>query len=300
MPNWNQVLTEILDEQKTQGLSALDVVRRRYLHKLAERTGRNVIAYYSGFLQRPNMAGVEINDDDKNGFMLCVHELDRRKGLDLILHTPGGNIAATQSLVHYLREMFGRDIRALIPQIAMSAGTLIACSCKAIVMGKQSNLGPTDPQLSGFPAIAVRAQFDEAYDQIMADTRAANVWQPILAQLGPSFLKECDWAIDWARDFLESTLLENMLKDVPEAARCVKEIVAKMTGNDTKRHDRHYHYQECISFGLTIESLEADPGMQDDLLTVHHCFMHTLSIATCLKITENHLGRALIKNIVPA
>ena len=46
------------------------------------------------------------------------------RGLDLILHTPGGDMAATESLVDYLRAMFGTDICAFVPQLAMSAGTI--------------------------------------------------------------------------------------------------------------------------------------------------------------------------------
>lgn len=97
MPNWR----EILDEIKVTG-SAYDVVRRKYLARLSELTGRNVITYYSGWLQKPQVPGgavvFSINDADKNGFMTCVHRLDRKKGLDLILHTPGGDMAATESL----------------------------------------------------------------------------------------------------------------------------------------------------------------------------------------------------------
>ena len=128
-----------------------------------------MIAYYSGFLSKPRVAGTEINDDDKNGFMLCCHGIDRSKGLDLILHTPGGNLYATDSLIHYLREMFGYNIRAIIPQIAMSAGTMIATSCKSIMMGKHSNIGPVDPQINGLPAFAIKAQFEQAYDEIKID-----------------------------------------------------------------------------------------------------------------------------------
>ena len=46
--------------------------------------------------------------------MQAVYGLDKTKGLDLILHTPGGNTAATESIVHYLRAIFGTDIRACI------------------------------------------------------------------------------------------------------------------------------------------------------------------------------------------
>jgi len=93
MPNWNQLLNEV----KAAG-SMYDVVRRRYLSKIQEISGRNVIIYYSGWLQKRGINGAEINDEDKNGLMTVIHEMDRKLGLDLILHTPGGETAATESL----------------------------------------------------------------------------------------------------------------------------------------------------------------------------------------------------------
>src|SRR5713101_3291427 len=122
MPNWNEIFLEVQQAQ-FQAQQAPFVVRLKYLKKLQEKTGRNVIAYYSGWLSKPTMALSEINDEDKTGIMTTVHKLDRSLGLDIILHTPGGGIAATQSIVSYLQKMFGRDIRAFIPQLAMSAGT---------------------------------------------------------------------------------------------------------------------------------------------------------------------------------
>ena len=91
MASWQEIQQEIAKETSA---SPFDRVRRKYLKEIGEKTGRNVIAYYSGWLQKPNMPIadiVSINDDDKNGFMAAVHELDREKGLDLMLHTPGGN-----------------------------------------------------------------------------------------------------------------------------------------------------------------------------------------------------------------
>lgn len=75
MPNWNQLLDEI---NAAEGIH--DVIRRRYLKEVFEITGRNVIIYYSGWLQKENIAGIEINDEDKNGFMTVIHELDRSRG----------------------------------------------------------------------------------------------------------------------------------------------------------------------------------------------------------------------------
>src|SRR5580704_10568391 len=112
MAGWNEILSECSRE------SSYDIVRRKYLRELREKTRRNIIIYYSCWLQKPqlaNQAGVEltISDSDKNGFMAAIHELKREEGLDLLLHTPGGNMAATESLVAYLRNMFEGNIRAM-------------------------------------------------------------------------------------------------------------------------------------------------------------------------------------------
>ncbi len=183
MPNWNQVLKELTDLKaqtqatQSQAPSPIDQIRRSYLLQLSKHTGRNVIAYYSGWITRsPNTAELSIDDNDKNAFMATIHNLDRSLGLDLILHTPGGSLAAAESIVDYLRRMFGTDIRAFVPQLAMSAGTMIACSCKEIVMGKQSNLGPIDPQFSGVPAYGVLAEFKKAVDEVKNNPASIPMW----------------------------------------------------------------------------------------------------------------------------
>ncbi|MEM0374622.1 MAG: ATP-dependent Clp protease proteolytic subunit [Sulfolobaceae archaeon] len=67
------------------------------------------------------------------------------KEIAILLHSPGGQIEAVQSIVEYLRKKFDRVI-AIIPDAAMSAATLFALASDGIIMGKHSNLGPIDPQ----------------------------------------------------------------------------------------------------------------------------------------------------------
>lgn len=138
MPNWSSLLKEI-----NQLGSQYDILRRKYVKSLSNYTGRNTICYYSGWLQKPDIGPLlSVNDNDKNGLMTTINKLDESKGLDLILHTPGGDTAATESIVDYLWQKFDGNIRCFVPQMAMSAGTMIACSSKEIWMGKQSSLGP--------------------------------------------------------------------------------------------------------------------------------------------------------------
>ncbi len=166
--------------------SPFDVVRKKYISQMSEHTGRNVIAYYSGFLQKNTQSIshlISMTDDDKNGFMTAINGMDTSKGLDLLIHTPGGEIAALESLGQYLRAKFGTNIRAFVPMIAMSAGTMLACCANEIFMGKQSNIGPFDPQMGGIPAHGILEEVEKAKQEILAN--------PVLWHFGNSICKNC-------------------------------------------------------------------------------------------------------------
>lgn len=312
MPDWNDVLKEIqvtvaqhgqqaqLHSQAAQG--ALDTIRRKYLQALRDNTGRNVIAYYSGFLSKPDAPMLGITDEDKNGFMMAVHSIggqDRRRGLDLILHTPGGSIAATESLVDYLHRIFKNDIRAIIPQIAMSAGTMIACSCKEILMARHANLGPIDPQLGNLPAYGVKEEFERACKEVKEDNSRIPIWQSIIGRYGPTFLSQCENSIDWSKQFVEKELEHVMFDGEAQAKPKAKRIVRRLTDyRGNKTHARHIHFDELQAMGLKVSLIEDDQNLQDMVLTVHHCFMHSLMNTPAFKMIENHKGSAFVKQQV--
>lgn len=305
MPNWNTVINDLAvlkgQVQAAQALAAspIDQIRRHYVAEFSKHTGRNVIAYYYGWLARsPNTPDVSINDNDKNAFMATVHGLDRAKGLDLILHTPGGSIAATESIVDYLRRMFGNDIRAIVPQLAMSAGTMIACSCSEIVMGKQSNLGPIDPQLGNVPAYGVIDEFKKAIQEITKDPAAIPLWQTIIGKYHPTFIGQCEHAIEWAKTVVEQWLVSGMFEGQRNAAAKAKRVVKALSSPSLVRsHSRHIHIDACRKLGLNISEIETDPVFQDLILTVHHCFMQTFAESPiAVKIIENQMGVAMVRN----
>lgn len=293
MGNWKELGDEIHRLGSTQ-----DIVRRNYLHKLHELTGRNIIAYYSGWLQKQMDPWiVSINDNDKNGFMSALKGMDWSKGLDLILHTPGGETAATESLVDYLRSLFGINIRAIVPQLAMSAGTMIACSCKEILMGKHSNLGPIDPQFNGVPCQGVIEEFAKAYTEIKTDPAKIPVWQPIIAKYPPAFIGECQKAIDWSEYLVKKWLGTGMFTNFPEQQKSelITKIVDVIGSHDkTLSHSRHLPPDRCKEIGLVISMIEDNQDIQNAVLTVHHAFIHTLSSTSACKIIENHMGSAFI------
>ncbi|GAB4356393.1 MAG: S49 family peptidase [Gammaproteobacteria bacterium] len=291
MGSWHDILNEIKERGSTH-----DIIRRECLKRLHELTGRNVIIYYSGWLQKPDILGTQVNDADKNGFMTVIHRLDRSKGLDLILHTPGGETAATESLVDYLRSMFGTNIRAMVPQLAMSAGTMLACACREIVMGKQSSLGPIDPQIGRLPAHGVVEEFQRAHSEIKADPSKAAVWQPIIAKYHPTLIGESEKAIQWSEQIARDWLVSGMFSDEPDAEEKAKTIVKELGDHAlTKSHARHLSAAKCKEMGLHVSLLEDNPELQEAVLSVHHACIHTLSSTASFKIIENHLGIAFIQ-----
>lgn len=296
MSSWPDVQSEI-----KQSGGPHDFVRRKYLKELFEYTGRNVIIYYSGWLEKQaligqGLVGIEINDSDKTGFMSTIHNLDRSIGLDLLLHTPGGDIAACESIVEYLRTMFD-DIRVIVPQLAMSCGTMIALSAREIVMGKQSSLGPIDPQIYGMPAHGIIEEFERARIEINADPSCIPLWQPIIAKYSPTMIGNAQKAIDWSKQIVTDWLKTGMFKDLPEGdkeSRASKIVEELGSHSITLAHNRHISFGAAKKLGINVTPLEDDQKFQDLILTIHHASNQTLTETPAIKIIENQEGVAVI------
>lgn len=290
MGSWNHVLSLL-----QSGSATPDGLRRDYIDKISEHTGRNVVCYYSGWLQKDAPSQfVSIMDDDMNGFMNAVFGLDQTKGVDLILHTPGGNLAATEAIVIYLRSRFS-SVRAIVPQLAMSAGTMLACACDNIVMGKESSLGPTDPQLRGVAAGAVIEEFDRAIEQVKSCPQLAALWQPIISQYGPTFLGDCEKALKASRSMISEWLSRYMFAE-DGSGTPVDQIVETLCEHSSSgMHDRHYSYDAAKRMGLKVSRLEDDQTLQELVLSLHHAYMCTFSMTPSIKIIESSGNQPWIK-----
>ena len=232
MPSWNDIQQQIMTVE-----SPYDQVRRIYLAQLEKKTKRNVIAYYSGWLQKPGSNMASIQDNDKDGFMNAIYKMDKRKGLDLILHTPGGDVAATESIGNYLRSVFGTNIHCYIPQLAMSGGTMLACCSERIIMGKESSIGPIDPQFGGIPAHGVIEEFEEAKKALKDDPQSWPAWQAIISKYHPTFIGECSKAIQWSTDIASKWLITGMFyNDRNKNAKTKKVIEALNNHKNTRSH----------------------------------------------------------------
>jgi ClpP class serine protease len=71
------------------------------------------------------------------------------KPIDLIIHTPGGQLHASIQIARALKNHSART-RVFVPHYSMSGGTIIALAATEIIMDKDASLGPVDPQVGDF------------------------------------------------------------------------------------------------------------------------------------------------------
>lgn len=307
MPTWGQLLQELNGLSATAGNPAdggpspFDILRRKYMAKLARRTGRAVIVYATAWLeprQGLDAQAISIHLGDVQGFMEACSNIDERE-VDLFLHSPGGTAEAAESIVEYLRTRFDH-IRVVVPLAAMSAATMMALGADEIVMGAHSQLGPIDPQFTlatpegprSAPGQAILDQFELAKEQCQ-DPRNLPAWLPILRSYGPGLISQCGHQRDLAESFVAGWLERFMFKDDDERDAKAKAAAAWFANfSEFKSHGRRVSRDEARRLGLKVIDLEEDPALQDAMLSVHHAVQHTFTGTGAAKIIENHHGRA--------
>lgn len=241
--------------------------------------------------------GLAIRDVDRDAFMSAIHGLQRDKGLDLLLHTPGGEIAATQTIVRYLVEMFDGNIDVFVPHTAMSGGTSIALASRHLYMGTHSSIGPIDAQVGGVPAKGVLAEIERIVEEIEQDPNREVVWKHVLSKYTPTFIESCINAIDWSEEFAIETLLEGMLKGKSGAEKQARKIVSKLAAyGENKSHSRQIGYKEAIEIGLPVKKLEDDQELQDAVLSVHHLFVHTFNNTPVYKLVTSSNNNEFVQS----
>jgi hypothetical protein len=172
--------------------------------------------------------------------------------------------------------------------MAMSVGTMIACAAEEIVLGKHSCLGPTDPQLRGFPAMGVLAEVDRAIEEIKQEPIKQLIWQSVFAKYPPAFILDCERSVTGARAMVKHWLAANMLRDAADPDAAAEKVVASlMNYSETTEHGHHFLIDKCIEFGLKIKPLESDQGLQEDVLSVHHSYMASAVRTNALKFIDN-------------
>jgi ClpP class serine protease len=156
--------------------------------------------------------------------------------IDLILHTPGGLVLATEQIARALIRHPAK-VTVFIPHYAMSGGTMLALASDEIVMDANAVLGPVDPQLGNMAAASIlsvldRKSIDEIDDQTL-----------IMADLSKK-------AIQQVQRFVR-TLLHDSIPQPKIAPENIEKIIDKLTTGQIT-HDCPIPVEEATELGLPI------------------------------------------------
>lgn len=207
--------------------------------------------------------GTSISKLDIPPFVDLLHDVEEGDDLDLMLETPGGDIDQAERIVLLCRKTIGKEavFRAVVPDSAKSAGTLIAVAADRIIMGYPSELGPIDPQIEivtasgewmGRPAQSFLDGLQEIIDKTGGGDLSAAYF-PLLDKLDPALIDFCSKAIRRSEQFAKQFLQQYMLKDHPQKAAAVARKLINVKSFLT--HGAVIDAERAQKMGLTVDLL---------------------------------------------
>jgi ClpP class serine protease len=152
---WGFVLLSALQPMVRQRL--VDMNRARCIRDLERKRKSRVIALIHrqevmSLLGFPLARYISIEDSEQ--VLRAVQLTSPDVPIDLILHTPGGLVLASEQIANALVSHRAK-VTVFVPHYAMSGGTLLAIAADEIVMAPHAVLGPLDPQVGQFPAVSI-------------------------------------------------------------------------------------------------------------------------------------------------
>jgi ClpP class serine protease len=175
-----------------------------------------------------------INIEDSEAVLRAIRLTPSDMPIDIILHTPGGLVLATEQIAHALIQ-HKADVTVFVPHYAMSGGTLISLAADKIIMDENAVLGPVDPQVGQYPAISIlKTVSQKNKDKIDDETL-------ILADISEKAMKQ-------VKDFVKRILLANNYSEENT------ERISQTLSEGRWTHDYPITFEEAKEIGLNVIS----------------------------------------------
>ncbi|MEM1392518.1 MAG: hypothetical protein AAF757_20280 [Cyanobacteria bacterium P01_D01_bin.116] len=186
------------------------------------------------FLGVPISRYITIEDSEK--ILRAIRLTPTDVPIDLILHTPGGLVLATEQIARALIRHQAK-VTVFVPHYAMSGGTMLALAADEIVMDENAVLGPVDPQLGNYPAASIiKVVEDKPISEVDDQTL-------IMADLSRK-------AMNQVQRFVR-TLLQDCIPKQKVKPENIENIVQALTTGQVT-HDYPVTVEEATEMGLPV------------------------------------------------
>ena len=272
-------LSRVLQELQASQLgvqSRQNLIRRIENHDKSKP--RRLLVYVAN-IDQPRSA---LTPDDIVPIADALSAMGKVKNLDLMIHTLGGSGETAEKVVELCRKHCKGEFRVIVPNMAKSAGTLIALGADKIVMGFCSELGPIDPQIqivvgntpqfvSAWTFIHARDQLEKRVKDAIAKNEDPSPYLQQLAAIDPVFVTHCEQLMEFAnrlgRKWIAGRLTTMKGINQEEAEQLVDKVIGFLS--KVEEHVTHARLisaselkQNCVPPLDVIELPEDDPLWQ--------------------------------------
>jgi len=175
----------------------------------------------------------------------------KKSKITIVLETPGGIVEIVERMVGVIRNFY-QEVMVIVPNQAMSAGTVFALSADKIMMDYFSRLGPIDPQIFKdgklVPALSYLKQY-EKLNKKAQDGNLTTTEYAMLEQLDIGELYQFEQARELSMELLIEWLSQYKFKDWTTTETQGLEVTSEMKQeraeeiarllNDTDRWHSH-------------------------------------------------------------
>jgi len=226
--------------------STIQDISTKRLRKLEEKLESDVIFFYGPI--QPSIEKMFRDFIEK----LKVDEIDNNR-LTIILNTPGGSAETVEKMVAITRHFY-EEVNFIVPDYAMSAGTIFCMAGDNIWMDYSSSLGPIDPQVfngaNWVPALGYLDKVDELIEK-SKNNELTQAEFLMLKDQDLAMLKSYEQARDLTVSLLKDWLVRYKFKDwnehhstpalkgqpVTEGQKQARaEEIARILGNNKRWH----------------------------------------------------------------
>lgn len=232
--------------------------RQQLIKEIEAHTGNQLLCFVGG-------SATAVRRDDVLFLNDLLHNIKRGEPIDLLLHTPGGDMDAAEKLVMMLNEAAGAaPLRIIVPDFAKSAGTLMALGADSIVMSDSSELGPIDPQVvnedrSGVIHVTAIQNYLDAFTECSAAVNrdpADAASRQMLEKFDPARIHQYRAAMARARSLAERLLKMRMFKDGTGTWSAISGEL--MNTKKYQSHSQMIGFAEARGLGLRVDYLSPD------------------------------------------
>lgn len=224
---------------------------------------------------------------------MLKEETPGKDRLTVVLNTPGGNAETVEKMVEIIRHHY-KEVYFVVPDYAMSAGTIFCMSGDKIFMDYSSSLGPIDPQVFNGTTYVPALGYLDKVNELLEKAQNGTLTQAeflILQNQDLALLRSYEQAKELTITLLKKWLVEYKFKDwtehrtdsnkigksvtLKEKIERAEEIADKLGNNKIwHSHGRMINITTLVNtLRLEIEDYSDDPNLRtlirnyNDLLT---------------------------------